>query len=245
MHRFYAPGFQHDREIALPEDEAHHVARVLRLKAGERVVIFDGHGGEAVAVIQAVERQNVIVKAVEARVSAGEPAISLTLAQAMLKHDKMEQVIRDAVMLGVTAIQPFFSARTDVPRAAVRDGGRQERWDRTVLSSVKQCGRAVLPVVHPAITFDELLEAERQALALMFVEPSAAGSECVPLESLETRVPAQATLLIGPEGGWDPQEIRAAVTAGVTLVSMGSRVLRADIAGALAISVLQYVWKDL
>ncbi len=247
MHRFYARGFELDRAVTLPEDEAHHLATVLRLKTGERVAIFDGRGNEAVAVIESVERRRVTVRPLEARVSAREPGIALTLAQAMLKHDKMEEVIRDAVMLGVSDIQPLFTARTEVSKSARGDGrqGRQERWERTVLSSVKQCGRSILPVVHPAIDFADLLQAQREALTLMFVEPAAEVPERVALENLETRVPAKATLLIGPEGGWEREEIRRAVAAGATLLSIGSRTLRAERAGALAIAVLQYVWKDL
>ena len=245
MPRFYAPGFVLDREIALPEDEGHHLAKVMRLKPGEVVAIFDGQGNEAAACIQTIRGRQVIVKPTEKRVPAREPAIAITLGQALLKSDKMDRVIRDAVMLGVTAIRPFASDRTEVARAAVRAGGRQERWDRTAISSVKQCGRAVVPAVHPAVELSELLAAQHDELCLMFAEPGAKGGELTTLESLETRVPAKATVLIGPEGGWEPEELRDAVAAGVMLVTLGQRVLRADAAGALAIAVLQYVWKDL
>jgi 16S rRNA (uracil1498-N3)-methyltransferase len=254
MHRFYAPGFVLQREIALPEDEAHHLAKVMRLKAGDLVAVFDGLGHEAVACVQAIAGRRVTVKALEKRVTAQEPGIAITLAQALLKSDKMDHVIRDAVMLGAAAIQPVTSARIEVPHAAVRAGarGRQDRWDRTVIASVKQCGRAVVPVVHPTLSFAEVLEAAQGTLCLMFVEPggldpagaSAKAGSYASLQSLETRVPAKAMILIGPEGGWDPQEISAAAAAGVTLVTLGQRVLRADAAGALAMAVLQYVWKD-
>ena len=153
MHRFYAPDLVFDRAVELPADEAHHLARVMRLKPGDAVAVFDGRGHEAAARVETIAGRRVTVKAVEKRVTAQEPGIALTLAQALLKSDKMDRVIRDAVMLGVAAIQPFTSARTDVPRAALARGGRQERWDRTVISSVKQCGRAVVPPVHPHAEF--------------------------------------------------------------------------------------------
>jgi 16S rRNA (uracil1498-N3)-methyltransferase len=242
MHRFYAPGFVLQHEVALPEDEAHHLAKVMRLKEGDLVAVFDGAGHEAVACVQKIAGRQVTVKAVEKRVTAQEPGIALTLAQALLKSDKMDGVIRDAVMLGVAAIQPLATTRIDVPRAAV--DSRHDRWVRTVIASVKQCGRAVVPAMRPTLALSEFLKAERDTLCLMFVEPSVAGAAVSPLQTLETRVPAKATILIGPEGGWEPQEIGDAVAAGVTLVTMGQRVLRADAAGALAIAVLQYVWKD-
>ena len=247
MHRFYAPGFVLQQEVVLPEDEAHHLAKVMRLKEGDLVAVFDGLGHEAAACVQKIAGRRVTVKAVEKRVAAQEPGIAITLAQALLKGDKMDRVIRDAVMLGVAAIQPFTSARTELPREAVRAGGRKDRWDRTVIASVKQCGRAVLPVVHPTLALPELLRADHDVLCLMFVEPrqsAEAAKAGTSLESLETRVPGKATILIGPEGGWEPQEINAALDAGVTMVSLGERVLRADAAGALAIAVLQYIWKD-
>ena len=230
----------------LPHDEGHHLSRVLRLKPGDAVAIFDGRGREALARVERVDSRRVIVRVTEPREPVREAVIALTLAQGLLKSDKMDRVIRDAVMLGVARIQPFVSRRTDVPRAALRTGVRQERWDRTVLASVKQCGRAVVPPVLDTLDVTEVL---RRATAgverVMFVEPSSAGPDVVvDLKSLEARQPSEAMILIGPEGGWDAQEIADATAAGVTLVTFGSRTLRADAAGAVAIAVLQYVWKD-
>ena len=244
MHRFYAPDLALDQEVALSPDEAHHLARVLRLKPGDSVALFDGRGHEALARVETIAGRRVTVKALEVRAPAPEPAVALTLAQALLKSDKMDRVIRDAVMLGVAAIQPFVTIRTEVPRAALESGVRQQRWDRTVMSSVKQCGRAVVPPVRETVNFHQLLSADAAALRVMFVEP---GHEAgvLSLDTLEARAPASATILIGPEGGWDPLEVKAAVAAGVTLVKFGGRVLRADAAGAAAIAVLQYLWKDL
>ena len=124
MHRFYAPDLVFDRPIELPPDEAHHLERVLRLRSGDVVIVFDGRGNEASARVESLQGQRVTVRATERRVAVPEPAVALTLAQAMLKSEKMDRVIRDAVMVGVSAIQPFFSARTEVPRTAVREGGR-------------------------------------------------------------------------------------------------------------------------
>jgi 16S rRNA (uracil1498-N3)-methyltransferase len=246
VHRFYVPGFSESGEVQLPDDEAQHLARVLRLKTGDAVAIFDGEGREALARVDAVEARRVVVRAIEPRQPAGEPRIPLTLAQALLKSDKMDSVIRDAVMLGVAAIQPFVSKRTDVPRAALRTRVRQERWRRTVISSVKQCGRAVVPPILDPIDFVDLVKTTATRTRLMFVEPSVAKPGSVTdLRSLEGSPPRDAMIFIGPEGGWDPGEVEAAAKSGVMLVTFGSRTLRADAAGAAAIVVLQYLWKDL
>lgn len=244
MHRFYAPQFSPSGEVELPDEEAQHLSRVLRLRAGDEVAIFDGAGGEALARVVSVTSRRATVKVVEPRRAAPEPGVAVTLAQALLKSDKMDRVIRDAVMLGVTAVQPFVSRRTDVPMKAVTKGGRQDRWDRTVIASVKQCGRAVVPKVHETQEFGPLLESTSGRTRLMFVEPGA-YSNIGDITALEGQRPSEAIVLVGPEGGWDAQELADASAAGVTLLSFGGRVLRADAAGAAVISVLRYVWRDL
>ena len=133
-----------------------------------------------------------------------------------------------------------------MPRAALKTGVRQERWERTVISSVKQCGRAVVPQVLETRELGELLGPASTHSRLMFVEPGQADNKPLVsgLASLEGQRPSAAVVLIGPEGGWDPEEVNAAAAAGVTLVTLGSRVLRADAAGAAAVSVLRYIWRD-
>jgi 16S rRNA (uracil1498-N3)-methyltransferase len=113
-----------------------------------------------------------------------------------------------------------------------------------VIASVKQCGRAVVPPVHATKSFADLLHSTTGQTRLMFVEPDAA--RCVAdMTTLEGQRPAEAIVLIGPEGGWDMQELNDAANAGVTLLTFGSRVLRADAAAAAVIPVLRYIWRDL
>jgi 16S rRNA (uracil1498-N3)-methyltransferase len=244
VHRFYAPDFSASGEVQLPDEEAQHLARVLRLRAGDSIAIFDGRGREALARVASVTSRRVSAQVVEPRTAAPESRVAVTLAQALLKSDKMDRVIRDAVMLGVTAVQPIVTRRTDVPMKAVKSGGRQDRWDRTVISSVKQCGRAVVPPVHEAQELGQLVRASAGQTRLMFVEPGA-GDKVADVASLEGQQPSAAIVLIGPEGGWDPREIEDAAAAGAQLLSFGRRVLRADAAGAAVISVLRYIWRDL
>lgn len=243
MHRFYAPAFANG-EVQLPSDESEHLARVLRLREGDTVAIFDGAGREALARITSVTSSRARVLVVEPRMPAPEPRVSVTLAQALLKSDKMDRVIRDAVMLGVAAVQPFVSRRTDVPLKAVEKGGRQDRWNRTVIASVKQCGRAVVPLVHEVKEFQQLLRETQGRERLLFVEPGARRNS-KDVTSLEGQQTSDVIVFVGPEGGWDPQELTDAEEAGVMLLSLGGRVLRADAAGAAVLAVLRYVWRDL
>ena len=245
MHRFYAPDFIDDADVSLPEEEARHLARVLRLKPGDEIAIFDGKGREAMARVTRIAGGTATVRPVAPRQPVTEAKYAMTLAQALLKSDKMDGVIRDAVMLGVSAVQPFVSRRTDVPRTALRTGVRQQRWERTAISSVKQCGRAVVPAVLDPVDFDTLVKATGGRTRVMFVEPSAAESEVTDLRSLERTMPLKPVIIIGPEGGWEVDEVAAARDAGVTLVTLRGATLRADAAGGIALAVLRYIWQDL
>ena len=148
--------------------------------------------------------------------SAAEARVAVTLVQAVLKSDKMDDVVRDAVMIGVAAIQPIVTARSEVTRASIERGRRRERWERVAVSSAKQCGRAVVPVILEPEPFDAIatLVDERQlpGPALMLVEPQA-GADAISLRELDGRPPREASLLIGPEGGWTPRRDRGSVRA--------------------------------
>jgi 16S rRNA (uracil1498-N3)-methyltransferase len=172
--------------------------------------------------------------------------MAITLAHAVLKGDKMDDVVRDAVMIGAAAIQPIVTTRTEVALSALARGGRRDRWSRVAVSSAKQCGRAVVPPVGEAISFDALVDALRQLSlpqpALMLVEPSV-ESEVLSLADLEPASPREATVVIGPEGGWTPREIEQASSV-CRLVRLGGRTLRADAMAIVAMTALFAKWGE-
>src|SRR5207244_8112684 len=131
--------------------------------------------------------------------AAAEPQVPVTVAQAVLKGDKMDDVIRDAAMLGAAAIQPVVTTRAETTIAALMRGARVDRWRRVALASVKQARRAVLPEVRMPLTLETYLEEPATALRLMLVEPgvSAAVDSLSAIQKVPT--PADASLLIGPE----------------------------------------------
>jgi 16S rRNA (uracil1498-N3)-methyltransferase len=243
MHRFFAPSLDPgDETVLLPRDEAEHLTRVLRLGVGDTVAVFDGRGREFLARVASADRRDVRVQLLSRLETTPEPTVPLTLAQAVLKGEKMDDVVRDAVMLGVAAVQPIVTRRTEVTVAALLRGARIDRWRRVALASAKQSRRAVLPEVRMPLTFDTFLDEPPAALRLMLVEPGAtSGAE--PLSTLrQERAPADAMLMIGPEGGWDEGEWSAARDRGIRLVSLGPRTLRADAVPVAAISVLDFLW---
>jgi len=246
VHRFYAPEASATGElISLPAEEVEHLSRVLRLRVGAAVQVFDGRGREFEAVVESLTKTDARLSVGSAVASAPELPIALTLAQAVLKGDKMDDIVRDAVMLGAVAIQPLLTSRAEVSAAALERGRRRERWQRIAIASVKQCDRAVVPTVHEPRSVDDLLQTSRDgspaAPILMLVEPGAAP-QVVPVRDLEAGAPPRVTLLIGPEGGWSPQEITAAAPV-CQMVTMGGITFRADAAPSIAIAALLAHWR--
>jgi 16S rRNA (uracil1498-N3)-methyltransferase len=243
--RFYAPALRPESgAVELPAGEAEHLTRVLRLGVGAAVRVFDGRGLEWEARVAHAARRDVRLDVGTRVDAAAEPRVGVTLAQAVLKGDKTDGIIRDAVMLGVTAIQPLLTARTDVPESAFESGTRLERWRRIVISSVKQCGRAVVPELAAPEALQACLRRRHDGLRLMLVEPGAAAA--VTVEALRSASPVDlAQVFVGPEGGWTPAEISMAQEAGCRLVTLGERTLRADATPLIALGVLQYLWGDL
>ena len=230
----------------MPEDEAQHLTRVLRLSSGAAVRVFDGRGHEFDAVVTRTTKSSAAVRIGSAYAPAPEPRVAITLAHAVLKADRMDDVVRDAVMMGVAVIQPIVTVRTEVTLTMVERGNRRDRWARVAGSSAKQCGRAVVPPVLGPLTLDGLIDAlGRLTLpqpALMLVEPSAAGAVQSPGD-LDPPAPREATVLIGPEGGWTPDEVdRAAAVC--RLVRLGGRTLRADAMAVVAVASLFTRWGE-
>jgi 16S rRNA (uracil1498-N3)-methyltransferase len=246
VHRFFAPSLDPgDETVTLPRDEAEHLTRVLRLTSGDTVAVFDGRGNEFFARVTVAGRRDVRLQVLSRLEPAPEPAVSLTLVQAVLKGEKMDDVVRDAVMLGVAAIHPIVTKRTETTVAALIKGARLDRWRRVALASVKQSRRATLPEIRSPLQLEDFLAEPPAAVRLMLVEPGTSAA-VEPIGSLRGgATPADAAVLVGPEGGWAAEEWDAAERRGVRLVSLGHRTLRADAVPVAAISVLLFLWNDL
>jgi 16S rRNA (uracil1498-N3)-methyltransferase len=239
--RFHAPDLDPAARVArLPADEANHLTRVLRLGAGDEVAVFDGRGHEFRAKVTAAARDVVEIELLDAIVPAPEPRVPLTLVQAVLKGDKMDDVVRDATMMGVTAIEPVITART----IARQTGRETERWTRVAISSAKQCRRATVPPIAPPRPFEDWLTTHAYGLPLILVEPSAASGEEASLRLLEHHAAGSIALIVGPEGGWEDHE-RARATAGACVpVTLGGLTLRADAIPIAALAVVRFALKD-
>ena len=225
----------------LEEDEARHLSQVLRLGVGDEVAVFDGAGREFRARVERVARDAADLRLIAELDAAPEPAVRITLAQGALKGEKMDDVVRDATMMGAALIEPLVTANTV---AHLKAGRAPDRWRRIAIASAKQCRRAVVPAIGAGMTFADWLAADLAALRLILVEPSA-SVEGHPPSTLAGNRPESASLLVGPEGGWTGAEVQSAVAAGCIPISLGRRTLRADAVPIVAIGVLQFLWGDL
>jgi 16S rRNA (uracil1498-N3)-methyltransferase len=248
MHaRFYAPGLSSDSPaVDLPRDEAEHLSRVLRLRAGDPVQVFDGRGREFSGKVHRVGRASATVILDGEVTPLREPSVRLTLVQAVPKGDAMDRIVRDATMLGVAAILPLVSDRAEVSVSRLEASGRVSRWQRIAVASAKQCGRAVVPPVLELATLDGCFGRVDAARRYLLAEPGLLQVDSFGVRSLSAEpAPASALLIVGPEGGWTPDEVEAARRAGCAPVTLGPRTLRADAAASVAITALQCAWGDL
>jgi 16S rRNA (uracil1498-N3)-methyltransferase len=242
--RFHVPEVNGAAErVELPDAEAEHLVRVLRLGVGDEVDVFNGRGAMWRAEIVQADRKAAAIRPLQPLEPARELGVPVTLVMSVLKSDKMDDVVRDAVMLGVSAIHPVVSERTETSLSAMARGNRIARWERIAVSSAKQCGRAVVPSIHVATPLDWCWTEKTAAARVMCVEPSAAFADVVPVQ--QVRKAAAVQLIVGPEGGWSVTEVAAAHDSGAILMSLGSRTLRADAVPIVGLTALLTSWGEL
>jgi len=224
--------------VELPEPVARHAVRVLRLPPGAPMVLFDGRGGEYPAHIERIERDRVYAELAEWQDIERESRLNITLVQALQAGDKMDFTIQKAVELGVRDIVPVESRRSVLRLAGERAGKRVAHWQGVVASACEQCGRNQVPLVAPLEKLENWLARPSNGCLRLMLAPDAD-------QTLASIPPAEAIqLLIGAEGGLDPQEVIAATQAGFRAVRMGPRILRTETAGLAALAALQALWGD-
>ena len=223
MQRFYVEHALGGLEAELPEHVARQVTSVLRMKAGDRLTLFDGSGPEwAAELIHGGKSAR--VRLIERRDPAPPPRRAVTLCQALLKGERMEWVLQKGTELGIAAFQPLLTERVVAQKEEV-----PARWRRIVIEAAEQCGRSTLPVLHAPARLSTVLEAEKNK-ALCWE-----GERGQTLWSYVTEgAPGVLSLFIGPEGGFGVREVTEARAAGAITVSLGHQILRAETAAVAA-----------
>lgn len=241
VNRIYCPSpLSEEIEVDLTPAGAYHVARVLRMRVGAPLVVFDGNGGEYRAEIVHISGGAVRVKLTQRTAGVAESPLKITLVQGVSRGERMDWTLQKATELGASAIAPVLTARSVVRLDEKQAAKKQEHWRGIVIAACEQCGRTRIPTVSTPTTLKNYLAASRKEGLRLALSPTAPAS----LAGLAS-LPSKVELLIGPEGGLDDDELAAARAAGFTPVRLGPRVLRTETAAVVALSVLQALWGDL
>lgn len=238
--RFYIPvALAAQTSLALPEAAAHHAARVLRLRGGDAVTLFDGSGGEYAARITAIGKHDVTVAIGRHDPVERESPLAVTLVQALSSGERMDLTVQKAVELGVRRIVPVESERGVVRLKGERAARRVAHWQQVAVSACEQCGRNRIPGVEAILPLAAWLAAESRAVPRWLLLPGADTA----LRDLP-RPPGPVELLVGPEGGLTDAEADAARRAGYRPVRLGPRVLRTETAAPALLAAMQALWGD-
>jgi 16S rRNA (uracil1498-N3)-methyltransferase len=224
---------------AATAQQARYLKTVLRMRAGDPLFVFNGTAWEYKAIVKRTAGGLALEISNKRRVPADE--IEITLCQAIPKAEKMEAVIRHATELGAGRIIPFFAKRS-IPRWPLeKSPQKQERWQRIAVEASRQCGRTDIPEIGEIVSFAEMLRSgQPECLNLICWEEESARGIREVLRDPRYEGIKKFLVIVGPEGGFDKDEIARALPAGFLSVSLGKRVLRVDTAAAAVLAVLQY-----
>lgn len=238
--RIYIPQQLHIHAM-LPLDERafQHIAKVLRLRDGAEIILFNGDGNNYPARLISVEKKSAQVEITDCQINQSESNLAIHLGLGISKGERMDYAIQKAVELGVTEISPLFTQHCVVQLDASRSTKRLEHWQGVIISACEQSGRSCIPVIHPPREYNRWLECLTEETKLI-LNPLATRS----LRDIEP-TEEKLAVLIGPEGGLSSDEISAALEAGCHDVSLGPRILRTETAALSALTTIQTLWGDL
>ena len=218
---------------------AHRMAKVLRMHAGDELVLFDGSGEDVRVRLEDVHDRRICVVVMARGPGPREPRLRVHLYHSITKGDRFEWLLEKATEIGIAAVTPLVAARAVVKTSA--DGNRAERWRRIVVEAAEQCERSTVPAIGAPLAFDEAL---RTATGIVLLPYEDAGDTAPSINDvLNRRVDdvfdlAEASIFIGPEGGYEPAEIERAQNVGAEIVTLGDRVLRSETAGLVAATLV-------
>ena len=228
-------------ELALPAQAAEHVARVLRMNAGDALTVFNGDGFDYTTTLTSVGKRDVMVHVDGREAVANESPLRLTLAQAVARGEKMDLIVQKATELGVSRIVPLFTERSEVKLDAARAEKRLQHWRAVVASACEQSGRVRVPEVLPAVSLQAWLES--------LADDGAQRLALLPEGTLRARdigfSAAGGWLVVGPEGGLGERDVSMLQQARFQGLRLGPRILRTETAGLAALAALQALHGDL
>jgi 16S rRNA (uracil1498-N3)-methyltransferase len=244
MRRFFIP----PEQILCPApfltgEEARHLLRALRMKVGDLVVLFDNSGQEYPARISLIEGDRVYVELMDRRPGLKESPLKITVGLPLIRPQPFEWILQKGTELGVASFHLFYSTRSRQNFPRMETTSRQKRWQRIIREAAKQCQRNELPVLKTAVPFDEFLKGCHDGLKIVPYEKETSRT----LKAIEGLPAARGEMvaLVGPEGGFNKEEINRAEEKGFIPVSLGPRILRSETAVLALICLVQFLWGDL
>ncbi|MCB5161796.1 16S rRNA (uracil(1498)-N(3))-methyltransferase [Marinomonas algarum] len=226
--------------LALPEASFQHLCKVLRLKGGHPLRVFNGKGGQFNAVLIDVGKRSASIQVHDFEALHNESPIKVTIGQTLSRGERMDYAIQKAVEAGVFAIQPLFSERCEVKLQDNRIEKRLQHWQQVAISAAEQCGRGCVPTVYPPIELVQWTEKCNNMLKMTLHHHSAK-----PIRDRQKPTDNTVALLVGPEGGLTENEVQHAEKHGFYAITLGPRVLRTETAPVVALSVINTLWGDI
>ncbi|HEX5479378.1 MAG TPA: 16S rRNA (uracil(1498)-N(3))-methyltransferase [Dehalococcoidia bacterium] len=240
--RFYVPADTIAGDsVEIDGDLAHRIVKVLRLRAGDEIALFDGSGTDARVRIDAVMAHVVTATVVERAPGPMEPRVGVSLYQSITKGERFEWLLEKGTEIGVSRFVPLITARSVVRTAG--EGNRMERWRRIVVEATEQCERSRVPEIEQPMSLDDALRAATGVLLLPY---EAAGETARTVQAaLDASIDElfacdEVSVFIGPEGGYEPAEVERAKEHGALVVTMGQRVMRSETAGMVAATLVMH-----
>lgn len=239
MPRFFTTEIN-DKAAVITGEDARHIVRALRCKVGEELTLCDGRGGDYRCKIESFEETAVTLTVLEHSPTASEPPVAIRLFQALPKGDKLELIVQKAVELGVVEITPVLTERCVSRPDHKAMEKKRERLQRIALEAAKQSGRGVIPQITPLLTLEQAVaEMGSYRAAILFYE-----NATDPLGAVLAARPLSIAILIGAEGGFTPAEAELSRQAGLSVCTMGRRILRCETAPMYALSAITYEYEN-
>lgn len=241
MHRFFTEPKNIDNDTVYIIDDASHITRTLRMKIGDKIMVFDGTGKEYICTLSGTEKEKCTAKIESEVFSASEPDIKITVFQGIPKSGKMESIIQKSVELGVFKIVPV-----DMERCVVRLNNKQKqaerikRWNKVALEAAKQCGRGIVPEITEPYSFSEAIEYAKQLDLTVMPYEILGHQNDRSLKKMLSEEFNTIGIIIGPEGGFSDAEAELALNNKIKLTGLGKRILRTETVSSAVISIIMY-----
>jgi 16S rRNA (uracil1498-N3)-methyltransferase len=236
---FQSEALNLDQILRLDSQASHRLTRVLRHTRGDHITLFNGDGYEYTAVITAIDKKGVTVTLIARDLVDRESPFQIALAQGIVQGSKMDMILQKAVELGIHSFTPLITERTQ-GKTGTREVKRMQHFQSVIVSACEQCGRNRIPILNEPISFAEWLQALPQAGIKIVLSPEAKDSKLPPLNNA-----SPLTVLIGPEGGLTEREIEKTLQKQFVPLKLGPRILRAETATLVILSILQMAYGDL